>query len=104
MAARCRRSTKARLVPAVARGRDGLDHDDDVIVADLSPPGLVALGPVLAGLGVIHFKTAFWWYDTLSPRWRDSAVRRSSALLNRWGGAGFLVFVGVATTVTGISR
>lgn len=74
------------------------------VIADLSPSGLLLLGPVLIALAVVHFRTAFWWYDWMTPGWRVSPIQRFLASTNRWGGAGFLVFIGVSSLAVGIAR
>ena len=75
-----------------------------MVLADLAPGALVALGPVLVVLGIAHFVTALRWHDRITPRWRDSTAYRLSATLNRWGVAGFLIFVGGASIVVGMTR
>lgn len=75
-----------------------------VFLADLAPPSLLLLGPVLVALGVVHVRTAYWWYDWLTPTWRESEWKRLAAAINRWGGAGFLVAMGVWTFVVGVAR
>jgi hypothetical protein len=72
--------------------------------SDAPPGGLLTLGVLLIGLGVVHFRTALWWYDKVQPGWRGSLWGRSSAIINRWGGAGFLLIVGAALLVVQTSR
>lgn len=74
------------------------------MTADLSPTGLVVLGPLLVGIGVVHFLTALWWYDRLSPRWRHRRFTRASATANRWFGAAFLIAMGMSALAVGIAR
>ena len=75
-----------------------------VFLADLAPGGLLLLGPVLIALGVLHFRTAYWWYDWMTPSWRESEWKRLFAATNRWGTAGFLIFIGLCALVVGIAR
>lgn len=73
------------------------------VIADLSPTGLAAVGPVLVVIGVAHFLTTERWYDLLSPRWRHRRMSRASASVNRWVGAGFLIVIELAALVAGIA-
>ena len=61
-------------------------------------------GPCSFTLGVLHARTAYWWYDWMTPSWRQSEWKRLFAATNRWGTAGFLIFIGLCALVVGIAR
>ena len=75
-----------------------------VFLADLAPGRLLLLGPVLIALGVLYVRTAYWWYNWVTPSWRDSDWKRLFAAVNRWGTAGLLVVFGVTTVIVEIAR
>ena len=75
-----------------------------VFLADLAPGRLLLLGPVLIALGVLYVRTAYWWYNWVTPSWRDSDWKRLFAAVNRWGTAGLFVFIGLSALGMGIAR